>query len=381
MNGPHLRLDAMVHYLERRHGRPVALVAVRELGGEASGEEALKRFGYGQPLRVTYRLDGEEVAEVFHTIRRTAFGRERNDDRVAAVWLDYQTFNALPRHVAAVDMIGRAAAGDLRSLGDLQELLLVTAFRPGYLYATDLARIRDEGKATAQDVARVEVLAGYLAAVHEVGYDAVPHPEDEAPAFDGRAALWRRRLRDLVGHGEGIMGLTDSYPLPLPYVTAEELRALEEGANRWRWRLKAQERRLCQVHGDFHPFNILFAGPTELYVLDRSRGPWGEAADDVSCLTINYLFFSLQRAGGLVDPFATLHRRFWAFYLAQRPDETMLAVIQPWFAWRALVLASPIWYPDLTPETRRRLLTFARRVLAAERYAWEDVNRYLEPGP
>jgi len=55
-----------------------------------------------------------------------------------------------------------------------------------------------------------------------------------------------------------------------------------------------------------------------------------------------------------------------------------LSAIQPWFAWRALVLASPIWYPDIREETRRRLFTFARRVLESERYEWRDVNQYLE---
>jgi aminoglycoside phosphotransferase (APT) family kinase protein len=247
----------------------------------------------------------------------------------------------------------------------------VTTFRPGTVYADDLKRLRDGNKVTDRDRARVGALAEYLAGIHGQGYEDPSWPE-------GRQALWQRRLRDLIGHGEGIMGLTDSYPLPLPYVDGERLRILEELANRWRWQLKPLNHRLCQVHGDFHPFNILFHGDDgQPVVLDRSRGQWGEAADDVSCLTINYLFFSLQRADGLVPPFATLHERFWQRYLALRPDEELLAVIQPWFAWRALVLASPIWYPGLSVASRRRLLTFARRVLESERYEWDDVNRYL----
>jgi len=363
--------DSLQHYLETRHGSPVTIEEVRELGGDATGSTALKQFGYGRPLLVVYRVGERKLEEVFHRLRRNSFGRERYDDRVAAIWLDYHTFNRLPRHVPAIDMIGYRAGGTIDSLGNVEEFLLVTGFRPGTLYADDLLRIRDEGKGTAQDVTRAEALAGYLAGIHQQRYDDDTWEE-------GRQALWRRRLRDLIGHGECIMGLTDSYPLPLPYVDAEMLRAIEEAANRWRWRLKPLDHRLCQVHGDFHPFNILFTEDVTLTLLDRSRGEWGEAADDVSCLSINYLFFSLQRAEALEPPFKALHQRFWERYLELRPDEEMLSAIQPWFAWRALVLASPIWYPDIREQTRRRLFTFARRVLESERYEWRDVNQYLE---
>jgi hypothetical protein len=351
-------------YLEERAGRPVEIKELQELRGEATGAAALKQFGYGRPLLVRYLAGGREVREVFHHIRRNAFGRERDDDRAAAVWLDFQTFNRLPRHVPAVDMLFQTAEGTIASIRAASELLLVTAYRPGSLYADDLVRIRDEGRLQRMDVQWAETLAAYLAEIHQVKHD---DPK-----------LWRRRLRDLVGHGEGIMGLTDSYPPDLPCATAADLRRIEEEANGWRWRLKPLSRRLCQVHGDFHPFNLLFGQEAEFHVLDRSRGEWGEAADDVSCLAINYLFFSLQRSGCLEGAFRTLHDRFWQRYLALRPDEELAAVIHPWFAWRALVLASPVWYPTIAGEVRCKLLTFAGRVLSEPRYDYQRVNEYLE---
>ncbi|MFW5942070.1 MAG: phosphotransferase family protein [Chloroflexota bacterium] len=365
-----LQIEQFLRYLRARHDAEAHVEQVQELGGEATGAAAIKQFGYGRPLLITYQVAGQRHQEVLHTIRRTAFGREREDDRVAAIWLDYHTFNELPRHVPALDMVGRSTDGALHSLADLDELLLVTRYYPGAPYADDLARIRDEGAAGDADVRRAEALATYIAGVHDETYDDDDH----------RPALWQRRLRDLIGHGEGIMGLTDSYPPDLPYAPAGELRALEEMANRWRWRLKPLSHRLCQVHGDFHPFNIIFDEEHNFRVLDRSRGAWGEAADDVSCLTINYLFFSLQRQAELLPPFRTLWDRFWRTYLARRPDEELLHVIQPWLAWRALVVASPVWYPTITVETRRTLLTFARRVMESERFDYQNVERYLETG-
>jgi hypothetical protein len=359
-----VEIATLKQYLARRFGTAIQIKEVYQLGSEITGLTALKQFGYGRPFLVSYCVDNREERIVFHYVDRNAFGHEREDDRIATVWLDFKTFNYLPRHVSALDMVAYTKEGQMQSLNTVEEVFLVTSYCPGRPYADDLIRIRDEGMIQSLDLRRTETLATYLAEIHRVKHQD--------------PMLWQRRLRDLIGHGEGIMGLTDSYPRELSPVTEVELRSLEEMANDWRWRLKPLHHRLSQVHGDFHPFNILFEEGIEFHLVDRSRGEWGEPADDVSCLTINYLFFSLQRFGRLDSFFEKLHHRFWERYLTLQPDEELLRVIQPWFAWRALVLASPLWYPTISEEVRRKLLTFARRVMATDRYDYCQVNQYLE---
>ena len=54
----------------------------------------------------------------------------------------------------------------------------------------------------------------------------------------------------------------------------------------------------------------------------------------------------------------------------------MLQVAAPFFAFRGLVMASPVWYPDLPESVRRKLLDFIRSVLESETFDPALVNAY-----
>ena len=144
----------------------------------------------------------------------------------------------------------------------------------------------------------------------------------------------------------------------------------------WRWKLKPLTHRLRQIHGDFHPWNILFGGGADFRVLDRSRGEFGDPADDVACITSNFLFFSLQRYGCLHGALQKLFRRFWERYLAGSGDFEMLRVVAPFFAFRGLVMASPLWYPALSDPVRKKLLAFVFTVLRKDTFNPQEVNHY-----
>ena len=183
-----------------------------------------------------------------------------------------------------------------------------------------------------------------------------------------------RRVRELLGHGECIFGVVDSYP-----GENRLLEKIEHLCVEWRWKLKRRTHRLRQVHGDFHPWNLLFREGADFTALDRSRGEWGEPADDVTCLTLNYLFFSLQRTGRLEGDFETLWLRFWDRYLERSGDREILEAAAPFFAWRALVMANPLWYPALDEALRKRLLGFALELLGEERFEPRRANEYCAP--
>jgi hypothetical protein len=360
---PGRTIAAIARYLCARYGEGTELMDASAIG-EATSARSVKGFGYGTPIAVTFRRGRRTERVVIETMKPGPFGHEHRADRAQAILWDYDSYARLPRHVPALDVGAFTASGELMSLRDAREHFLLTAWTEGRSYHEDLDRIAASGRLTALDHRRARALAEYLAGVHR--------RKRRDPA------LYRRRLRELIGHGECIMGLTDSYPRRFAFIDEALLRSIETRANAWRWQLRHHAARLCAVHGDFHPWNILFRRGVDFSTLDRSRGEWGEAADDVTALAINYVFFSVRRYGSLAGPFATLFRAFWDRYVEASRDRALGSCVAPFFAFRGLVIASPLWYPTLSLEVRRKLFRFIDSVLAEPRFDPRAVNHYLE---
>lgn len=380
-------------YLENKFGIPVKLIRVKELGlGAGSGSESesesnsknieeqvqvheheneIKGFGYGKPYLVEFECGGNggggELKEVvISTMKGDGFGHDHFSDRAQIMLWQHHAFNTLPGHVKSCDVGYVTKSGRMESVSGAEEFFIVCDKVEGEEYVNDLNRLREGVKVSGLDKERVSALASYLAGIHAIKKD---DPQ-----------LYVRRIRELVGHGECIFGLTDSYSYRPRSESELNLKDIEKKCIDWRWRLKERTKRLCMVHGDFHPWNIMFRAGTDFTVLDRSRGEWGEAADDVSAMTINYLFFGLLKTGGTGHDkdFTQLYELFFDVYLEKTGDYDLLKVIQPFYAFRGLVVASPIWYPDISLNTRRKLFNFISNVLDEEVFDYKNTDMYFE---
>jgi hypothetical protein len=312
-----------------------------------------KDTGYGAPLRIDLRHEGELKSVVLHSASPNPFGHEFRANRAEEMLMAADTFGLLPRHTRVFD-VGAYRGEDFVSLRDTGEFYLLTEYAEGLPYAHDLRQIAEFGALRPQDLERVDALIRYLVSIH-----CIKLPEK---------TLYTRSIRDLVGSGEGIFGITDGYPEHVEGAPRERLEQIESLCLGWRWRLKRHYPRLVRIHGDFHPFNVLFDEQSELHLLDASRGSAGDAADDVAAMAVNYLFFSLANPQAWRRAFQPLWRRFWTEYLERSRDLELLDVVAPFIAWRCLVLANPVWYPNVTSSARSRLLDFVEQALRQHRF-------------
>ncbi len=215
-------------YLARRLGGDVHVLRVAMLGHDG-GEADVKGYGYGVPIRVDYERSGVAQSAVLETVTPGPFGHEHMADRAQILLWSHDAYNRLPRHVRSLDVGGFQKDGTLVSAGCVEEFFILNEFVEGQGYNHDLERLRDGAPLNDLDIARADALCDYLAAIHRVrGHDE---------------SLYARRLRELVGHHECIMGILDSYPNTADGVGADELRGIEHACVDWRWRLKRYGRR------------------------------------------------------------------------------------------------------------------------------------------
>jgi hypothetical protein len=354
--------DRLAQYLTHVLGAQVEVLDLRPLKAETDEADDPKGFGYGVPLELECAVGGVTRSLVVSRTRPAhGFGHDYPADRAWQALYGHAAYNSFPRHAKSVDVGIVRDSGELESVADATEFFQLVEKVDGTLYWLDLERLL-AAPLREFDVARAQELGRFLAEVHAVKRD--------------EPTLYQRRIRELVGHGECLMGVLDSYPHPYPLLPPEVCEDIERTAVSWRWHLRTRAHRLSRSHGDFHPWNLLFGAGTDFSVLDRSRGEWGEPADDVAALGVNYLFYGLRSR--TPEPFSFLFCTFLETYLRESRDQEILEVLPLFLAFRSLVIAHPLWYPELPDPLRRALIHFARRMMFDSRFDPGDVRVLLE---
>jgi len=351
-------------YLSKLYGGSAKLLEIKKLGEGFHNAGFLVTFKVGDENRVK-RL-------VMRVVRGdTGWGHDYLGDRASVLLLQHRLYNSAPAGTCcrSIDVAGILGSGEVVSIGDTQEffnLVEEVTEADGKPYVEDLFAVAQRGSLTDRDRRRCLKAADYLTALHRVKAR--------------NDVLYRRHIRDLIGHGEMIMGVIDSYPDPqtLSWVTREELAMIEVKAVEWRNRVKYLTHRLSRIHGDFHPFgNIRFREDDALMALDLSREEFGEPADDVATLAMNYIFISLWHFNDLIEPFEELLNLFFHRYLDMTGDKEILRVIAPFYAFRGLVVIHPLYYPVMENEKRRKVLNFINNVLDADAFNPDVVKEYI----
>jgi hypothetical protein len=361
-----LKTKNMENYLTSLFNKPVKIISIKKLGE-----------GFHNAVFSILIKKGKKDAEFIIRVVRgdTGWGHDYVSDRASTLLLQHRLLNIAPKHTArrSLDVFAILKNGEIVSLGNsieflnLAEKVSLKKWRP---YSEDLFEIAKRGFLNEKDIKRCCIIADYISNLHSVKIK--------------NENLYKRHIRDLIGHGEMIMGVIDTYPNPeeLNFTSKEELMKIEVKAVEWRNRIKYLSHRLSRIHGDFHPFgNILFNKNDKMLAIDQSREEYGEPADDVTSLTINYIFFSVWHYGEYKKPFSDLLEIFFERYFKKTKDEEMFKVMAPFYAFRGLVVAHPLYYPDLNSFKRRKILNFVVNVLNIDEFDPSKITSYLEKAP
>jgi YD repeat-containing protein len=195
-------------------------ICVRDGAGACVGGDALLESGVG--ARIGYLKTTADAGKA---------------DRAWQALFGHTAYNTFPRHARSLDVGCAVRSGEILTLGGATEFFQLVEKVEGVLYRVDLERLLAADR-TALDTERAVALARFLGHAHAVKHDD--------------PAIYQRRIRELVGHGECVMGILDSYPHPYPLLPAAACEAIEHAAVSWRWRLRDRTHRLARTHGDFH---------------------------------------------------------------------------------------------------------------------------------
>jgi aminoglycoside phosphotransferase (APT) family kinase protein len=328
----------------------------------------LGRGVHGQGWLLSVMTASGPAQYVIKSIRPGGLGHDYPSDRAALFLLALDSYNRLPGHIRAMDVLSVSADGSVRGIGGGREYYLLMEKAEGTSYFADLKSMAARNSLNRTDKKKIAMMTDYLAEIHSV------RNTDAAASRH----LYRRKIRDTIGHGECLMGVFDTYPAKT--LSAPRMAEIEKKCIDWRVRLRNRHRRLRQIHGDFHPGNIWFRGKgpnLDFILLDRSRGPWGDPADDLTALCINYIFFSVMKRGVVKGACLDALRLFCRQYVEKTGDKEILEVSAPFFAFRGAVVANPVFYPELSAEGREKIFGFVKGVLDDRAFSPERVNDYM----
>jgi hypothetical protein len=326
----------------------------------------------GSGFLIEMKTSAGNQSYVIKALIPEGLGHDYPSDRASVFLLDLDEYGNLPKHVKAVDVLSEMSDGSVKSVGGGKEYYLLMEKAEGEDYFSDLAEFSKKDHLDENDINKIRAMTSYLAEIHAIKKDS--------------KTLYWRKLRDTVGHGECLMGVFDTYPDGT--MTYEEMAEIIKKSVDWYARLKTGHERLSQIHGDFHPGNIWFTPPLppfgkggsggiDFILLDRSRGPWGEPADDITALAINYIFFSVENFGDVRGAYLEGLQLLFDEYITASGDTKITKVVAPFFAFRGSVVANPIFYPGLTSDQRKLIFNFVHNVLDDDRFRIDRVNDYL----
>ena len=275
----------------------------------------------------------------------------------------------MDNHVKSEDVIAQNEDNSLTSVGNAKEFYILMEEAKGDDLFKDFNEIKETKQLKDETKEKILTISNFLVELHKNKHKSIP--------------LYRRKIRDTIGSGGSLIGLLDMHPdSAFEQFEKKWMSIVSKSIIFWR-RSRDMHNRLCEIHADYHPGNLWFEDQ-KLTILDRSRGRFGEPADDITAFIINPIMYSLITNGNFEGPFKEIFDIFWNNYFKKTNDKEMRKIMAPYIAFRVAVVTNPIFYNDESlggkekaKFIRTKMINLALNILKDNEFNPGKINTYL----
>ncbi|MDP3639842.1 MAG: hypothetical protein Q8R53_01415 [Nanoarchaeota archaeon] len=354
--------EGLKQYLESIYSGNITDVRIQKLGEGC----------VGTGFSLDFKVNGKTQRKILKTLFTENLGMDHFSDRAGSLLLAHSHYAKIPNHIASSDVCGITKEGEIISLGNAHEFFILMEEAQGKDMFNDFQRIAKTNLLTDADRKRILQLSDFLVTLHQ-----------EKPS-QNKASLYKRCLRNIIGGNTSIMSIIDMYPKDVKWVSKEEINQLLQASIHFWITHRFNEKRLCHTHGDFHPGNIWFKDAENFTLLDRSGQTYGEAADDLTAFSVNFIFYSLKERGEFSGAAKEGFDLFWKNYISKTNDTEIVNLAPPFFALRAMVVANPMFYgddffgsPENAHKIRSSLFHFALQMVQDGKCDLDNIETYF----
>ncbi len=230
----------------------------------------------------------------------------------------------------------------------------------GISYESLLKDKKEKIKVDETDIAELEKITDYLVKIHKI-----KHPSKDTERLK---SVYNDGLRNVLTNPElTIMLLHD-------FTNSDKILPAKEHGNyvglmltlihKW----KDRHERLVALHGDFWGANLFFKKDGEIWVIDYSRIPWGDAGVDVGWWLSRYLWFYHETQN---EYFKELGEKFLDMYERKSNDKEIHQAVSLVLGLMGIIMISPRFYPNLDTVIGKRFFDNIVDILKNSQLIWK----------